>query len=470
MHFPAEKCIFPAENALSCRKCGFRGGTWQEIVRGLQGSRIKNASQLSQDTPRSDSEKVDDDCQVAIGPASSSADEQDSSEPTNLEIRSTIVKPLKGSPQNVPKDSGVAKARGEGISLLDLEALKFRRVQLEVPAACTSQGAMVLWTASASCWVLSPKSGRIFPQSFLGSEAASSTKLDDTTETKVEGPCVQNDPTPAEGSEDRRGQPPKLQSDTVKPKLQYSSQDPHGLQTHIRRKTTHQCKTLAVSNHGRQQKILLMHLSCRRRILVLLCQTPTMCWRSRYLLVLREFRPLRGASSSRAEIAINQLNRVEWSSAVTELSNRQHSVAERVSDIEDHLRQGVSSCQQGVSESARHPSDQSSVFCNRQRCHWRVQRPTVPTTVSPERFLREQRSHQPPQPTNDVVQPAAPLRQPTSSSRPSASATAPPTPSSSVSLFLSGSIPSQSHPMACSLTQKPMLKMDSSLSDRSQPP
>ena len=51
-HFPAEKCIFLQENALSCRKMRFSGGTWQETARncrGLQGSRIKNAGQLSQD-------------------------------------------------------------------------------------------------------------------------------------------------------------------------------------------------------------------------------------------------------------------------------------------------------------------------------------------------------------------------------------------------------------------------------------
>ena len=44
MHFPAEKCAF------SCRKTQSSGGRKpQEIAGGLQGSRIKNASQLPQD-------------------------------------------------------------------------------------------------------------------------------------------------------------------------------------------------------------------------------------------------------------------------------------------------------------------------------------------------------------------------------------------------------------------------------------
>ena len=57
--FPTEKCTFLQKNAFSCRKmhfpaekCGFRGAHGrepQEIARGFQGSRIKNASQLSQD-------------------------------------------------------------------------------------------------------------------------------------------------------------------------------------------------------------------------------------------------------------------------------------------------------------------------------------------------------------------------------------------------------------------------------------
>ena len=45
MHFPAEKCLF-------LQKCGSRAarrGKPQEIAGRLQGSRIKNASQLSQE-------------------------------------------------------------------------------------------------------------------------------------------------------------------------------------------------------------------------------------------------------------------------------------------------------------------------------------------------------------------------------------------------------------------------------------
>ena len=66
MHFSAKKMHFPTENVLSCRrvpfpaektqfpaeKCGFgeaHGRKLQEIAGGLQGSRIKNAGELSQD-------------------------------------------------------------------------------------------------------------------------------------------------------------------------------------------------------------------------------------------------------------------------------------------------------------------------------------------------------------------------------------------------------------------------------------
>ena len=55
MGFPANKKHFPTENTLSCRKMLFsrgEGGTWQEtskIAGGLQGSRIKNASQVLQE-------------------------------------------------------------------------------------------------------------------------------------------------------------------------------------------------------------------------------------------------------------------------------------------------------------------------------------------------------------------------------------------------------------------------------------
>ena len=70
---------------------------------------------------------------MGIGVAS--PDEEDNSEPTDLETRSTIAKPLQGS-QNVPNDSGIEKSpRGYGSASV-LEALEFRRAQLEVPPAC----------------------------------------------------------------------------------------------------------------------------------------------------------------------------------------------------------------------------------------------------------------------------------------------------------------------------------------------
>ena len=78
---------------------------------------------------------------MAIGLVGST-DEEDNSEQTDLEIRSGIAKPLKGSPQNIPNDSGVDKSpRGYGSASL-LEALEFRRARLGVPAACASQGAI----------------------------------------------------------------------------------------------------------------------------------------------------------------------------------------------------------------------------------------------------------------------------------------------------------------------------------------
>ena len=51
MGFPAEKCRSPTE------RCGFQRGTWQDTAgncRRFQGSRINNASQLSQDHMRHD--------------------------------------------------------------------------------------------------------------------------------------------------------------------------------------------------------------------------------------------------------------------------------------------------------------------------------------------------------------------------------------------------------------------------------
>ena len=46
MHFPAEKCPFLQKNA---DFCGAHGRKPQEITGGFQSSRIKNASQLSQE-------------------------------------------------------------------------------------------------------------------------------------------------------------------------------------------------------------------------------------------------------------------------------------------------------------------------------------------------------------------------------------------------------------------------------------
>ena len=50
MQFPAERCLFLQKNAVPCRKMRLSGGASQETAGGLQGSRIKNASQLSQDS------------------------------------------------------------------------------------------------------------------------------------------------------------------------------------------------------------------------------------------------------------------------------------------------------------------------------------------------------------------------------------------------------------------------------------
>ena len=72
---------------------------------------------------------------MGIGPGSFFADDEDNSELTDLETRSTITKPLKGSPQNVPNDSGVEKSAGGCGSASLFVALTFRRAQLEVPAA-----------------------------------------------------------------------------------------------------------------------------------------------------------------------------------------------------------------------------------------------------------------------------------------------------------------------------------------------
>ena len=124
-------------------------------------------------TPRNDSARVcpvwapyDYDLVTGIGSAGSSADEEDNSEPTDLETRSTVAKPLKGSPQNPPNDSDVEKSlRGYGSASL-LKALRLRRTQLGVPAACASQGAMGnLRSGQFPQQVMSTRSGLTFPQS-----------------------------------------------------------------------------------------------------------------------------------------------------------------------------------------------------------------------------------------------------------------------------------------------------------------
>ena len=88
---------------------------------------------------------------MSVGSVGASAYDEDNSEPTDLETGSTIAKPLKGSPQNDPNDSGVEKsARGFGSASL-LEALKFRQAQLAVPAALRGNyGQPLEWTVPAT--------------------------------------------------------------------------------------------------------------------------------------------------------------------------------------------------------------------------------------------------------------------------------------------------------------------------------
>ena len=63
---------------------------------------------------------------MGIGPVGSSAEEEDKSKLADLETRPGKAMPLKGSPQDVPNDSGVEKSsRGYGSASL-LEALEFR--------------------------------------------------------------------------------------------------------------------------------------------------------------------------------------------------------------------------------------------------------------------------------------------------------------------------------------------------------
>ena len=52
MHFPAEECLFlqKKKRSLFVQKNAILGGTGREIAGGLQGSRIKNAAQLSQES------------------------------------------------------------------------------------------------------------------------------------------------------------------------------------------------------------------------------------------------------------------------------------------------------------------------------------------------------------------------------------------------------------------------------------
>ena len=68
---------------------------------------------LTSNTPRNDSARAwaPYDCNNAMGagPVGSSSEGKDNSEPADLETRSKIAKPPKGSPQTVPNDSGVDK-------------------------------------------------------------------------------------------------------------------------------------------------------------------------------------------------------------------------------------------------------------------------------------------------------------------------------------------------------------------------
>ena len=77
---------------------------------------------------------------MGMGPVGYSSDEEDNPEPTDLEKRSRIAKPSKGKPQTTLHNSGVDKGSGAYGSAGLLEAIEFRRTQLEVPAACASQG------------------------------------------------------------------------------------------------------------------------------------------------------------------------------------------------------------------------------------------------------------------------------------------------------------------------------------------
>ena len=78
---------------------------------------------------------------MGIGPVGSS-DEEDNSESRDLEARSRVEKPPKGSSRTSRIDSGVDKGlRGYGSASLQ-EVIELRRTQLEVPAACASQGAI----------------------------------------------------------------------------------------------------------------------------------------------------------------------------------------------------------------------------------------------------------------------------------------------------------------------------------------
>ena len=79
---------------------------------------------------------------MGIGPVGSSSDAEDNSAQADLYTRAEIAKPPNSSPQTVPNDSGDDKgSKGRGSANLQ-EATEFGRTQLEIPAACASQGAI----------------------------------------------------------------------------------------------------------------------------------------------------------------------------------------------------------------------------------------------------------------------------------------------------------------------------------------
>ena len=144
-------------------------------------------------------------------------------------------KPLESCFPRLDLNSGVGESsRGCGrASLLDFLETR-RTAQLDIPAACASQGAMEFFrNEHFPQQVASPNSSSSLPQSFVGTtEAATSAKVGDDANAKNEKNLVHED-GPLATARAERSRQPALSTEVPKPEM--PCEDPYGLPTEIKK-------------------------------------------------------------------------------------------------------------------------------------------------------------------------------------------------------------------------------------------